>query len=254
MSKSLGILQLSTGLWFPEIDSSTLNQADKDLLLENSPIITFYLEDLSPPGPPINYVESNKINSWVDLHPYCKEDHLGVKLALTEIINNAIGVTEQLRFNTFNVDEQENLLKFNAVVDEAIGVGFYLNEDGFDVAIATSFHQKVKLNSIQSVSNACFARYENKAKGWYPIRYTYFSESEAFLIKAEIEGHKNYYVEDGLIGSQWGGVINGMLDYINGTNSITPKLSDHPVIEGKLIADAIAELNEYFYQRWSPPV
>ncbi len=256
VQKHIGFLEFSSGTWYEGIDITTLSQADQDLFYENGPVKTFYPEDVSPSGPPLNYTDVNKVENWAKYaEKYCKEDHLGVKLALIDILQAATGATEQLKFDTFNEFEQEYLLAFNTVNDGAIGVGFYLNEEGFDVAIATDFYSSVVLKSQQSVSDACELRYQNKAVGWYPIMFSFYSTAEAFLIDAEIDdptvNFKKHYTEFGTFGTLWGDVLAGMLDYFNGSGSVDPKLSDHTLLEGKLYADARDALTEYFYQRWN---
>ena len=248
MALSLAILQLSSGDWTEGVDESTLPQADKDLLFDNAPVITYYSEDTAP----TNYADRTTITNWVTLtKKYAGADHLLIKLGLKHILNSATGANEQEKFDTFTIAEREHLIMYNAVVDGAICVGYYVaNEEGFDVAIATDYYGAVKLQSMDKVAKSCNDRYEKKGVGWYPIFFSFFDEPTAFAIRGEIDQYKSGYTEDGLIGSLWGDSINGFLDYIQGTGGVDPKLEDHAVLEGKTIADAKNALTQYFHQRY----
>ena len=242
-------MQLSVGDWSPEIDQSLLTNADKDLILDNQPIITFYEED----NPDLsNYEIRNTVSNWDNLSKeYAKEDHLGCKFAIEKILNEATGINEQERFNTFSRQEQEIIIKYNSLTDDNIGVTFYMQEDGYGITESIQFYSSIRFKSMECVATSCFNRYNNKGGGWYPIIFKYYSKDIAISIKGSVDSFKNIYVEDGVLGTQWGDIILSLLDFINGTGGIGAKLEDFELIEGMIFEDVRKELTEYFYKRWT---
>jgi hypothetical protein len=253
--KQIAFIELSIGAWSQEIDESLLPQLDKDLINEHGRVVTFYAEDYQSGKPDFFKVDNTLINWATYAKDFANEDHLGVKLGMRAILYSAIGETEQLRFNTFNRTEQEQLINYMSIVEDSTGINYYSQEEGYDVAMATECYTHVKMCSMENTAKACKARWDNKAMGWYPIIFKYFSQSTAFVINGEIDSDstklKNNYVEFGTFGTQWGDLlIIGLLDYFYGNVLLPENLSDHPLINELTFEEARDELIEYFYTRW----
>lgn len=177
-----------------------------------------------------------------------EDDYLKRKLDNLEILNNTTGIDEAAKFNALPSDNDRDLtLKFNNVTG-ATGVPFIMGTELVDIATASLMFGGIQLQSIEDNAHACKRRFEKKAKGWFPILFTYFDPAISLQIIDAIRDYISDYTKYAKFGTQYGDVELGLMDFIEGTGGIITDIQDYPLNSGSDYTQVILALKTYFYK------
>lgn len=174
------------------------------------------------------------------------KDYLELKLENKAAFEATTGATEQDRFNNLTDDSsREEVISYNNLIDGSIAVGHYMAK-GLSQTDATNYFYSLVFKSIEDNAAACQKRFDNKAAGWFPILFTYFSQATAQSIIDAIRDYASDYCNYAKFGTQYGDSEAGFFDFINNTGGVTTSLEDYPLLSGTDYTGVQTALTTYF--------
>ena len=174
-----------------------------------------------------------------------EKDYLQKKLENKTNFLSTIGATDEERFNNLSNNEKYNLISFNNV-SSSIAVPFLMGAYGFDLQTASNYYGSLVLKSIQDNAVACKERFDNKANGWFPILFNYFSTDTAQSIIDAVRDYMSDYVNYAKFGINYGDAERGLFDFIDNSNGVITSLEDYPLLSGTDYTEVKAALKQYF--------
>ena len=173
-------------------------------------------------------------------------DYLESKMTNLDVYTGATGASAQDRFDNLSSDSaRHTTIAYNNVTAD-IAVPFLATQYLIGATAATSMYMGIILKSIEDNASACQDRFDNKAKGWFPILFAYFEVSVAQSIIDAIRDYMSDYVKYAKFGTQYGDSELGLLDFIEGTGGIITDLEDFQLLSGSDYTAVKAALKTYF--------
>ena len=177
---------------------------------------------------PVNYTDkSQDVEAIEAAHLSGAIDYLAASL-LIKLSVTALG------FNSFNPTAKDLICKHNGA-DTATEIIPFYEGLGMTTQQATDYHGLRRLQNLKANREACEFRYSDvdSPTGWYAIILSFFSESNAFMLKkAAYVEHIPNYREDALLGGSYDLGIVGLLDFINNTNGVGTSIENFPLLSG----------------------
>ena len=202
----------------------------------------------------VEHINHTPIEAW---HLYCNRAGGDSILAGIEIktLFDALGANEQERFDALSNDREKVIIcKRDVLADLNIAIAYYqtqpnpANEDELYTAPeAAPIVYQCSFDAKERNANAASGRFDNKAKGWYPIVFALFDVSVANQIISAIRDFKDDYKEYARFGTAQGDPEAGLLDFINNTGGVTTSLEDFALLSGNDYTAAKAAFTKYFY-------
>lgn len=204
-----------------DVATSTINEGfetkDPYLVIDDGDVVPADYTDVSQDIQAINRFLSVK-----------KIDYLAASLLIKQAVT-ALG------FNSFDSDDKMLICKHNAADTATEIVPFYEAALGITAQQAQDYHGLKRLENLRNNRDACEERYQDidSPSGWYAIILTFFSEYDAFAIKAAaMEKYIPNYREDALLGGNYDIGLLGILDFINNTNAVGTSIENFPLKGG----------------------
>lgn len=173
-------------------------------------------------------------------------DYLKRKLDNKSNFDATTGATEQNRFNNLSNDhERLQVIQFNNTTD-AIAVPFLMGFYSLDLTSASNFYGGLVLKSIELNAEACKHRFDNKASGWFPILFTFFSVPTSQSIIDAVRDYMSDYVNYAKFGIDYGDSERGLFDFIDNTNGVVTSLEDYALLSGTDYTAVKSALKTYF--------
>ena len=177
-----------------------------------------------------------------------KVDYLYLKLQNKTWYEEQIhtGTTEQDVFDSLTDAEKDNIISYNNASSTVV-VGYFMGK-GYSLEDASNLYAMMAFKSIEANAAACKSRFENKASGWFPILFAYFSEDTSQQIVDAIRNYLQDYIEFAKFGVGYGDSEIGILNFINNTGGVVSSLEDYPLKSGSDYTAVQLALTQYFYE------
>jgi hypothetical protein len=177
---------------------------------------------------------------------FFEDDYLKRKLENKSNFDATSGATEQDKFNNLSSDtKRTEAIEFNNISD-SIAVPFFMGLYSLDVTNATMYYSGKVLKSIELNAEACKQRFDNKASGWFPILFSFFTPATSQSIIDAVRDYMSDYTNYAKFGVDYGDSERGLFDFIENTNGVITSLEDYPLISGEDYTSVKAALKTYF--------